>query len=94
MPRRVQPPPEAEKWPGPAIGDREALRDLLTRAKESPALRQQLVTNPLGTCLLYGVGLSTDSIKVWLGYDPDTIDDDALLDVLINLLHPRQCSGG
>ena len=82
-----------EPWPGPTHTDRPTLKDLLERAKRDTALMQSLKAQPLQTCLEWGVGVNTRSVKHWLGYNPDTLSDEALVDLLLARTADGQCSG-
>lgn len=79
-------------WPGPTFTDRPTLIDLLARARHDDALMQALKDDPLGTAKQWGVGVNSDAVKIWLGYSPDTISDEQLLDRLQQLLNGKRCS--
>jgi hypothetical protein len=79
-------------WPGPSYPDRPTLFDLLARASERPDLLQALAEDPLGTCKQWGVAVNADAVKVWLGFEPDNVSDEELLQILRSRLLGKQCS--
>ena len=90
-----------QDWPEALYHDRPALCDLLRLAKINRLLRDKLAADPLGTCVVYGVGRSPHAIQNWLGLDArhHPLTDEELLDFLILLLDSREpanrsCSGG
>ena len=81
-----------DDWPGPKFPDRPTLVDLLDRASYNPELLRRLAEDPLGTCQEWGVGANSHAVKIWLGFDPDRISDEELLQVLKDRLQGKRCS--
>jgi hypothetical protein len=97
MPPIERNPQWPENWPGPIYPDRPTLFDLLGRAQADlkngdSSLVDALARNPLGTCQQWGVAVNADAVKVWLGYEPDSLSDPQLLEILVSRLQGKQCS--